>query len=386
MKHDGKTPHREEIMARSVEDDNVFFFDTFLPLCEQSFRFNYFVSSSNSVAFACLHRVTEEFYTEIRDMEDTEQRLPHFIKHCWQGLEKSPQKVAAKTKDKVAAVLGKFSPEERAQLAALDCLGLSDEEAHAVFATDSAATLSDKVQETRSKLAKDKDYSKLKPEIQNLFRAVNLSEAQSNKLRDLILPGFDAQAAQDKVSTDAESGLKKESLRNYLILGICLIVIGVIARHFHQKPALEAKVIESLGYETLAIEEDPERLSFPSQEVAEIRAYFDNHRGLDFKPQLLKLPSRWELRGAGVIDYDFMRVAAIRYEAQRGDNILVHYSFQGKTENLPAAEEMAENFRYRSYASDQLNMIVWPQGKAVAVLVGRLSTEDLVVLGNTSQP
>ena len=372
-------------MARPVEDDNVFFFDTFLPLCEQSFRFNCFVTNNVTRAFSCLHRVAEEFYSESKDMEDGDQRLPHLIKHCWQGLEKAPRAVKTVAKDKLAAALSKCAPEERGYLAALDCLGLNDVEACEAFALNKADVLNDKVSTVRKQLAKDGDYDELKPKIQDYFRSTALTETQRNKLRDLILPGFDAQAEQAKVSSDAESGLRKQRFRNYLVIGICLIVLGVTTRYFQPKQEVEAKVIEWLGYETLEIEEDPQRLAFPSSDKTEISTYFANHRGLDFKPQVLPMSSKWQARGAGVIDYDFMQVAAVRYEERNGDEVVLHYSFRGEADNLPAsAENTTGDFNYRSYASDQLNMIAWSYGKSVEVLVGRLGTEDLVALGKTS--
>ena len=372
-------------MARPVEDDNVFFFDTFLPLCEQSLRFNFFITNSVATAFACLHRVTEEFYSELKDMEDSEQHLPHFIKQCWQGLEKSPQAVKGKGKDPLALALAKCSPAERAYLAALDCLGLSDEEAYPLFALDNAAALADKVSDVRQRLAKDGDYNSLKPQMQDIFRRATLSDTQRNKLRDLILPGFDDQTVQDKVSSDAESGLKKERLRNYLIIGISLIILGVATRYLQQGDKVEPRVIEWLGYETLAIEEDPQRLDFPSNSDLEIRAYFDNHRGLGFKPQLLRMPSRWQPRAAGVIDYDSLRVTVVKYTSREDDDVVLHYAFRGKANNLTAPEENStNNFTFRSYASDDLNMIAWSQGQTVGVLVGRLGTEELVTLGHNS--
>ena len=371
-------------MARPVEDDNVFFFDTFLPLCEQSLRFNFFITSNVASAFACLHRTTEEFYSDLKDMEDSEQRLPHFIKQCWQGLEKSPQALKSKSKDPLALALAECSQEERAYLAALDCLGLSDEEAYPLFALDSATALTDKVSPVRQRLAQDGDYDSLKPQIQDIFLSVTLSEAQRNKLRDLILPGFDDQAAQDKVTSDAEGGLKKERLRNYLIVGLCLIILGVAARYFQQGSNIEPKVIEWLGYETLAIEEDPQRLDFPSSDDAEIRTYFDNHRGLGFKPQLLRIPAQWQPRAAGVIDYDSLLVTVVKYEHNDDDSVVLHYAFRGKVDNLSAPEENSTHFTFRSYASDDLNMIAWAQGQTVGVLVGRLGTKELVALGRSS--
>ena len=372
-------------MVRPVEDDNVFFFDTFLPLCEQSFRFNCFVTSNVTRAFSCLHRVTEEFYSELKDMEDGEQRLAHFIKYCWQGLEKSPRAVKTVAKDKLEAALSKCAPEERGYLAAVDCLGLTDKETCAAFTLDQAHALQDKLSTVRKQLAKDGNYDEIKPKIQDFFRSTTLTEAQRNKLRDLILPGFDAQAEQTRVSSDAESGLRKQRFRNYLIVGIGLIVLGVTARYFQPGPEIEAKVIEWLGYETLAIEEDPQRLAFPSSDRTEISTYFANHRGLDFKPQVLSMSSKWQTRGAGVINYDFMQVAAVKYEARDSDEVVLHYSFRGDADNLPAsAEATAGDFNYRSYASDQLNMIAWSHGESVELLVGRLGTEELVALGKTS--
>ena len=185
---------------------------------------------------------------------------------------------------------------------------MTEDEAREVFALDSTEVLAEKSTAVHQQLAKDGDFDAIKPKIQDFFSATTLSEEQRNKLRDLILPGFDAQTAQDKANSDAESGLRKERLRNYLIIGVGLIILGVAARYFQQGQGVEAKVIEWLGYETLAIEEDPQRLDFPSSNTAEIRSYFANHRGLNFQHHLLRVPSAWQPKGAGVIDYDSMLV------------------------------------------------------------------------------
>ena len=372
-------------MARPVKDDNAFFFDTFLPLCEQSFRFGCFVSNNAVRAFTCLHRAAEEFYNEIKEMDEEEQRLPSFLKHCWQGLEKTPHVVKTVAKDKSAAALAKCSAEERGYLATFDCLGLTEAEAQKIFSLDSESVAIEKVQAVRQQLVSDGDYNDLKPRLQDEFRSVALSTKQRNKLRDLILPGFDAQAVQEQVSSDAESGLRQERLRNYLIVGLCLLVVGITVHHFQQQQEIEEKVIEWISYETLAIEEDPQRLTFPSADTAEIRSYFASHRGLDFQPQLPSVSDGWRPRGAGVIDYDFVRVAVVSYEAHDSDATVLYYSFRGQAENLPVvAEGTVGEFNYRSYTSDQLNMIAWPQQQSVGVLVGRVGTEELVALGQTS--
>ncbi len=373
-------------MARPVEDDNVFFFDTFLLLCEQALRFNFFVTDSMAAAFSCVHRTTEEFYSDLKGMEDSEERLPHFIQQCWQGLQRSPRSLRSESKDRLTVALAKCSPEERGYLAALDCLGLSPEETCTVFALDNVVALTDKVNTVRQRLAKDGNYAEVKPRIQSIFRTASLRAEQRGKLCELILPGFDAQAAQDKTTRDAESVLHKERRRNYLAVGMCLIMLGVAARYWQQRTEGEPKVIEWLGYETLAIEEDPQRLGFPSDDVSEIRAYFDNQRGLGFKPQLLHMPVRWQPRAAGIIDYDARLVTVVKYESSKGDDVVLHYAFRGKTNNLAAPENSTGDFTFRSYASDDLNMIAWSQGRAIGVLVGRLGTDDLVALGRSPSP
>lgn len=400
-------------MSQPSTDDSIFFFDNYIPLCEQAFRFNYFVTGNVTRSFSCLHRATQECYEDIRVMADTDQHLPYLIKNCWQHLATHISPVKSSERDPLLKGIFSLSPAVRGQLAVEDCLGFSAEEVKEIFADDTGD-----IAEIRKRLAGDKDFVEvIKPQIQDFFRRTVLQDKHQQELRDLILPGYDAGVAKAGVTQEVESTLKREHLRNYLILGVCFIVLGGIVSYFQISPDTEGRVIEWLGYETLAIEEEPERLDFPSNDMAEIKSYFANHRGLSFEPRALRLSSVWVPQGAGVIDYDFVRVAVIKYQklddkgqasagqnseeersmeevgnefAQReeslSDELLFHYFFKGKAQNLTASEEMRlGDFAYRTWASNELNMITWPQEQVISVLAGRLSMQELVELGRNNQ-
>lgn len=362
----------------SHQDDNTFFFDTFVPLCEQAFRFNYFISGNVSKSFACLRRVAEDFYEETKTL-DSDSRLVQMVKHCWQALEKSPRSIKPAVEGEVVRELFALTVDERAQLAASDCLGLEDQELREIFATDGS------VQDIRDKLAKDRDYDEHKGQLQELFRGVSLKDNHHQELRDLLLPGYDADVVQKHLSHEAESAVSRQRWTYYLVLAIVLVVlVGGLAWYFYSESSNESLVIEYLGYETLAIEEEGERINFPSDSLAEIRSYFANHRGLGFEPQVLRLPS-WLPQGASIIDYNPDKVAVVKYQHRRSNDVIFFYTFAGKLQNLNAPSENADNFVHKIYASDDLNMVAWTQGQVVAVLAGRLSSADLVSLGQVSQ-
>ena len=413
-------------MSQPSADDSVFFFDSYIPLCEQAFCFNYFVTGNITRSFSCLHRVTQECYEDIKTMEDTDQHLPYFIKNCWQHLAKHISSVKSSEREPLLKGIFALSPATRGQLAAEDCLGFSSEEVKEIFADDA-----DNIEDSRKKLAGDKDFSEvIKPKIQDFFRRAVLQDKHRQELRELILPGYDVEVARAGVTRKVESTLRREHLRNYLILGVCFIVFGVIVSYFQTRPDNESRVIEWLGYETLAIEEEPERLDFPSNDITEIKSYFANHRGLSFEPKPLHLSAIWVPQGAGVIDYDFVRVAVVKYRKRYGeskangkqdneidrdsddrgdeladeesasdeqiasggidneqsDELLFHYSFKGKPQNLAASEETRlGDFAYRTWASDELNMITWPHEQVISVLAGHLSMQELIELGRNNQ-
>ena len=362
----------------SQQDDNTFFFDTFVPLCEQAFRFNYFVSGNVNKSFACLRRVAEDFYEETKAL-DSDNRLVQVIKHCWQALEKSPRSIKPVVEGEVARELFALTVDQRAQLAASDCLGLEDQELQEIFAGDNL------VQAVRDKLAKDRDYDQHKGQIQQLFREVSLKDNHHQELRNLLLPGYDAEVVQKHLSHEVESAVNRQRWTHYLILAVLVVALGVgLAWYLYSGSSNESLVIEYLGYETLAIEEEAERINFPSDSLAEIRSYFANHRGLRFEPQALRLDG-WLPQGASIIDYNPDKVAVVKYQHRRNDDVIFFYTFAGKLQNLNAPSEDSDNFVHKIYASDDLNMVAWTQGSVVAVLAGRLSTADLVSLGRVSQ-
>lgn len=362
----------------SRQDDNTFFFDSFMPICEQAFRFNYFVSGSVSKSFACLRRVAEDFYEETKTL-DSENRFVQLIKHCWQALEKSPRSVKPVVEKGLARELFALTVDERAQLAASDCLGLEDQELREIFAADSS------VQATRDKLAKGGDYDECKWRLQELFREISLKDNHHQELRDLLLPGYDAEVVQKHLGHEVEGAVRRQRwIQHSVLVALLVAVVGGLAWYFYSGSSNESLVIEYLGYETLAIEEEAERINFPSDSLAEIRSYFAGHRGLRFEPRVLRLP-RWSPQGATIIDYNPDKVAVVKYQHRHTDDVIFFYMFAGKLQNLTAPPANTDNFVHKVYASDDLNMIAWTQGRGVAVLAGRLGSNDLIALAKVSQ-
>lgn len=147
------------------------------------------------------------------------------------------------------------------------------------------------------------------------------------------------------------------------------------------------EALEYLGYESLALDEEPEgRLDLPSQELEEISQYLGAYPNLDFKPLVMKpIGKGWDPEGATVIDYEVAKVAVVKYRNTELKENIYHYSFAGELKTLPKSEP--GNYRglvFQTYASDQLNIIAWQQESGmICFLVGRRSAPELANLART---
>ena len=367
-------------MTRPNMDDTSFFFDVFMPLSLRVFRFNYFVTSNIAKSFSSLFRVVEEFYDEIKTMNDTDERLQYMLKQCWQNLDKKSSTVKAIETGKLQRALSSFSVEERGYIAAFDCLGIDTADTGSIFTEESAGNIKDKLEKAQDKIKtamQVADYVDAKPYLQDFFNASDMKDGQKKQILNLILPSYDEEVEKSKVSSDAESGLRKERLLKYCLLAGLVVLFVVTVSYLSVEQHVERKVIESLGYESLAIEEEGDRLDFPSTNYEEIKTYFENDRSLSFKQSLLQLPDQWLPEGAGIVDYGFVKIAVTKYK--RGDDLVFLYAFEGNIDNLSAEKiNKGENFTYMSYSSEDLNMIVWQIKHLVSVLVSRLGSEDLL--------
>lgn len=170
-------------------------------------------------------------------------------------------------------------------------------------------------------------------------------------------------------------------MRRVALAAIALAAIAGVVWKFGPHREAKFKPLEFLGYEALALEEDPrDRLDLPSSDMKEIRQYLSAYPGLEFKPRVLKtMPNDWRPEGATVIDYEIAKVALVQFANVNSKEKLFHFSYAGDLKDLPPAEP--GNMRgliFQTYSSDDLNLIAFegPKG-VVSILAGRRSAPEL---------
>lgn len=228
-------------------------------------------------------------------------------------------------------------------------------------------------------------YQAMRGRLQLAMQSFFLKEAEIQELRSYVQdPSVAATIENVQIEQIGRGELVNTLLRRLALVGIAALIVAGLVWRFGQTTEQTFKPLEYLGYEALAMEEDPgERLNLPSQDLKEIRQYFAAYPGLEFKPMVLKaLPAVWQPDGATIIDYEIAKVSVVQYGNANSKEKLFHFSYSGDLSELPKAEP--GNFRgliFQTYASDELNLIAWQAAPGVvALLVGRRSAPELAEL------
>lgn len=160
------------------------------------------------------------------------------------------------------------------------------------------------------------------------------------------------------------------------------LIAGVMFWYFRPPEKAKFNALETLVYEALSMEEDPElKLDLPSSDFKEIRDFVANYPGLDFAPiDMSYPPASWNVMGGSVLDYDVAKIITVQFShATHAEEKLFLFMFKGHLSQLPKAEKADfEGFEYQTYSSEQINVIAW-QGKpdTVALLIGHRNAQDL---------
>jgi hypothetical protein len=235
-------------------------------------------------------------------------------------------------------------------------------------------------------------YQSNRGRFQSALGEVGGSEALKHKLRNLVQD--DQVRATIEASEIAEverSELWTNLVRRSVLIAIVLGLIGTVTYYFMPQNLSKFDVIEYIGYEALALEEDPEgRLNLPSSDIEEIRQFVAAIPGLEFQPQLLRTMKGWNPEGVSIIDYDFMKVVAVNYlSPERGNEHLHHFMVPGKMSDMKFRGEEADyrGIKYRVYGNDKLNIIVWQQSSnLVGALAGHRSASELAEMVRIGTP
>ena len=218
------------------------------------------------------------------------------------------------------------------------------------------------------------------------------SEVLKHKLRNF---GQDDQIREtQEISAIAEA--ERTEFRGTLVRRIILaaILCGLVGTVFYflmPRPTAKFDVIEYLGYEALALEEDPEgRMNLPTSDLEEVKQFVANIPGLSFSPIVLRPLKGWNPEGVAVIDYEVMKVVAVNYVSpERSQERLHHFMLPGKMSAMPynGTEGDYRGIRFRPYSGDKLNVVVWQHSPdMISVLAGRRGTAELYELARAGTP
>jgi hypothetical protein len=235
-------------------------------------------------------------------------------------------------------------------------------------------------------------FQESRGKFQSALGDIGGSEAMKHKLRNM------AQEDQIRETNEASDILEVERsemwsnvIRRSVLSAIILGCIGVAVYVVMPKNSIKFDVIEYLGYEAVALEEDPNgRTNLPSSDIEEIKQFVGSVPGLSYRPNVLRPIAGWNPEGVSIIDYDVVKVIGINYvSAERGNEHLHHFMLPGKLSDMSYKGEEADyrGLRYRVYGSDKLNLVVWQHTPdMVSVLAGHRSAPELAEMARTGTP
>lgn len=228
--------------------------------------------------------------------------------------------------------------------------------------------------------------------LQVALGAISAPEPLKHKLRtfmqdDQIRETIEASEIQDIERSQFWSNLLRRATLSLIAVGL----IGGLVYTFMPNPKDKINPIEYVGYEAVAMEEDPDgRINLPTNDLQEVTQFIGQVPGLSFKPQALRPLAGWTPEGVSIIDYDVMKVIAVMYKSpERNGEHLHYFMLPGAMKDIPYQGEEADyrGIRYRVYASDKMNLLVWQFAPdMIAVLAGHRSAPELAELARNGTP
>lgn len=225
-------------------------------------------------------------------------------------------------------------------------------------------------------------FQAMRGRLQLSLQSYYLKENEVQALKAFVQdPSVKATQENAKIEQLGRGEVMSTLFRRLALVALAAIAVGFLVWKFGPRRDAKFKPLEFLGYEALALEEDPrDRLDLPSGDMKEIRQYLAAYPGLEFKPKVLKdVPKDWKAEGATIIDYEIAKVALVQFSNVGSKEKLFHFSYSGELKDLPAAEP--GNMRgliFQTYSSDDLNLVAFegPKG-VVSILAGRRSAPEL---------
>ena len=217
-------------------------------------------------------------------------------------------------------------------------------------------------------------------------------EPLRHKLRNLIQDDQARETIEASEIADIErSEFWSNVVRRSVLTLAGLGIVGGLVYMFMPNTKTKFNVVEYVGYEAVALEEDPDgRINLPTTDLEEVKQFIATVPGLTYKPQALRPLKGWLPEGVSIIDYDVMKVVAVVYRSpERNNEHLHHFMVPGSLSDIPFSGDEA-NYRgitYRTYSSEKLNLLVWQFAPdMMAILAGHRSAPELAELARLGTP
>ncbi len=241
--------------------------------------------------------------------------------------------------------------------------------------------------------AKASHYAEIIGKLQMSVQKLRLNEADTLKLHDLVADSKERETSEMASMSHVEKleSVYKVKTKLYWFIAIA-IVLAIAIYHYLPKRAPVFNPIETVNYEAQALENDSQgRILFPSSKIDEVKSYFDTDKSIDYKPVLLEsIPSEWHLVGASILDYEIEKVLLIQYNNSTLDEKLSHFIVRGEYNLENNDSILVGNITFYSYASDQLNMIVWEtptestsNSKIINIVTSRRGIQNMLSIVGT---
>lgn len=226
----------------------------------------------------------------------------------------------------------------------------------------------------------ESDYGIAKGHLQLGIQKLFVNEELNHKLH--VLVENDAERANHEAEDIDELGHMEVFggvLRGVVFASVIALLVGLSYYYLGPKRTAAFAALDSLVYESVVMIEDPEgRLDFPTEDIVELRDYFNRYPDLNFRVDKFNIPgSNWQLEGGTVIDYEVQKIAAAQFAS--GDDKLFYYLFEGGLDDFPQAEPGSfKGVLYQTYTSEYFNILVWEINEdVVGMVIGTGTAETL---------
>lgn len=386
------------------------------PLADSIFRFAISLTMERKSAFLLVQQAYA-FLAKKPSNYGTVSDLELVLQVTWDRYMQIKDMPSKRLKAAVFDLFTNLQVQERAALVLNEVLGQNPEKIGVILAID-AAKVEAFVEKGKEQMVEwqpdgdasaDQTYDDKKGELQIGLQAYFLSEGESLRLRGFVQNYTQADKEEKGLITDIDRSNSRITWARRLVFLVLLAYAGFysaqkILPEFQQK----FEVLKYLGYEAIALDEDPvSRLDAKIADIETIQVFLDRYPKLGYSTQALaNFSSQWQASGASVLDYDFVKVALVQYRRPLPDEkastadvedededvaddssglkywqyeYMYQFSFPEETAKINLIEGTSKNgIDYYTFQSEDHNFIVWKTPAGIMhMLAGKESADTL---------